>query len=416
MSVGDDSASLRRQYEALPYPARDPAAEKERLITGSPSHWPELVHHLFAGRAPTGRVAILVAGCGTGDALTMLAQQTADAGVDAAITAVDLSRASLDIAAARIKARGLEGRVRFERRSLLEAPEIAAETDGGGFDYIDCCGVLHHLADPAEGFRALARALKPTGGLGLMVYGEFGRTGVYELQAALRELVPDDAEPAARAEAARAILTRLPETNRFRRNRLMTDHLDSDAGLYDLLLHASDRPYRADQLLAEIEDAGLRLASWIDPLRYDPALYLPDGPARTAAAALAPGARAALAESLAGNMRKHIAYAVPDGRTGDTAARPTPDAVPVFRDAATMRTFHAMPDGATHLPITIDGLSLSLPLPKEAAPLIRAIDGRRSLDKIRKNLPDRPDKPAFKRRFEAVFRPLNGFSKLFLRA
>ncbi|MBP5858633.1 class I SAM-dependent methyltransferase [Marivibrio halodurans] len=414
MTQSDDPLdALRRQYEALPYPDRDPAEEARRLVTGSPSHWPEVVHHLFAGRPPGGTLRILVAGCGTGDALTMLAQQTADAGLDVEITALDLSEASIAIARARIEARGLEARVRFMRRSLLEAPEIAAAE--GGFDYIDCCGVLHHLSEPSAGFRALAEALKPRGGLGLMVYGEFGRTGVYEMQEALRALIPGDAAPVDRAAAARAVLDHLPETNRLRCNPLIKDHLDSDAGLFDLLLHSSDRAYRADTLMAEMEGAGLRHVCWIDPLRYDPALYLPEGQARDRAAALPPAGRAALAEALAGNMRKHIAYAVRADRPDDPRARMTPEAVPVFRDAATMRTFHAMPEGAPSLPITIDGLSLHLPLPGEAAPLLRAIDGKRGLEKIRKQLPDRPDKATFKRRFEAVFQPLNGFSKLFLR-
>jgi hypothetical protein len=41
--------SVKRQYEAYPYPARDPRDEKKRLITGSPSHLTELTHWLFGG-------------------------------------------------------------------------------------------------------------------------------------------------------------------------------------------------------------------------------------------------------------------------------------------------------------------------------------------------------------------------------
>ena len=406
------SDKVQAQYEALPYPARDPADEAKRLTTGSPSHWPELVHHLFAGRAPKGPMRILVAGCGTGDALTMLAQQTADAGVAAAITALDLSEASIAIAAARIEARGLADRVRFERRSLLDAPAIAAAD--GPFDYIDCCGVLHHLDDPAAGFRALAESLAPRGGLGLMVYAEFGRSGVYELQESLRRLAPEDLPPAERIAIARRVLARLPETNRFRRNPLLKDHLESDAGLYDLLLHSTDRAYRADALVAEIEGAGLRLASWIDPLRYDPALYLPAEEAARAEG-LGAGARAALAEALAGNLRKHIAYAVRADHPGPTAPTLSPEAVPVWRDPETKSLFHAMPAGAKTLPLTIDGLQLGLPLPEGAAEIVRLIDGKRSLDKIRRQLPDRPDKAAFKARFEGLWGPLNGFSKLFVK-
>ena len=62
----------------------------------------------------------------------------------------------------------------------------------GPFDYIDCCGVLHHLPDPADGLAALLSVLAPGGGLGLMVYAPHGRTGVYMLQDALRLLAPPE--------------------------------------------------------------------------------------------------------------------------------------------------------------------------------------------------------------------------------
>jgi SAM-dependent methyltransferase len=408
-----DASPVRAQYESLPYPARDASDETKRLITGSPSHWPEIRHYLFAGRvAPSRRLKILVAGCGTGDAVTMLAQQTADAGIAADILAIDLSDASLGIAKARIEARGLSARVTFKRASLLDAQAL-----GSPFDYIDCCGVLHHLDDPDAGFRALAGALAPKGGMGLMVYGEFGRTGVYEMQQALREIVPDDGSlsPKERVAQARAIIEALPPTNRFRRNGLVKDHLQSDAGLFDLLLHSTDRAYRADDFLGAVEGAGLKLVSWIDPLRYDPALYLPTATAVDQARGLGTKVTARLAESLAGNMRTHILYATRADAPCPPPPGITPDAIPVFRDAQTMQTFHAMPESARALPITIDGLSLSLPLPAGAAALIRLIDGERSLEKIRKSLPDRPDKAAFKARFEGLWRPLHGFSKLFLR-
>jgi hypothetical protein len=77
---------VHQQYELLPYPARDPREEAQRLIEGSPSHLLELNHYLFAGardfRAP---FRALVAGGGTGDALIMLAQHLKDRAAPAEI-------------------------------------------------------------------------------------------------------------------------------------------------------------------------------------------------------------------------------------------------------------------------------------------------------------------------------------------
>jgi len=134
---------VRDQYEALPYPARDPRDEAKRLIEGSPSHLLEVNHYVFAGRRDFRRpFRALVAGGGTGDATVMLAQHLADRGCPAEIVHLDLSDAAIRLAAARAGARGL-GFVRFVAGSLEDLPGLGL----GRFDYIDCCGVLHHLAD-----------------------------------------------------------------------------------------------------------------------------------------------------------------------------------------------------------------------------------------------------------------------------
>ena len=65
----------------------------------------------------------------------------------------------------------------------------------GGFDYVLCTGGIHHLDAPHVGLRSLAEAVAPRGGLFVMVYGLHGRTGVYDMQAALRSLVPGKAVP-----------------------------------------------------------------------------------------------------------------------------------------------------------------------------------------------------------------------------
>ena len=72
---------LAAQYEAFPYPARDPREEAKRLIVGSPSHLREIDHWIFGSRRPaTTPLRALVAGGGTGDGTIMLAQQMAWAG------------------------------------------------------------------------------------------------------------------------------------------------------------------------------------------------------------------------------------------------------------------------------------------------------------------------------------------------
>src|SRR5499427_5376161 len=250
---------VRAQYEALPYPPRDPRDEAIRLITGTPSHILEINHYLFAGRLNYARpFRALVAGGGTGDACIMLAQQMADRRCPAEVVYLDLSSASRAICEARAKARGLRN-IQFLTGSLLDLPGANV----GQFDYIDCTGVLHHLPDPSAGMQALASVLQPEGGLGVMVYGQYGRTGVYPLQEMLRTLAPPSMATADRIAMAKRLIRFLPTTNLFRRNPYLNDHVTGgDAGLYDLLLHSIDRAYTVPEIGELTGNAGLRVVAF----------------------------------------------------------------------------------------------------------------------------------------------------------
>src|SRR5271167_1644101 len=156
-------ARLAAQYEAFPYPRRDPRDEAKRLIVGSPGHLREIDHWVFGARRPASRpLRALIAGGGSGDATIMLAQQMAQEGREGTVTWLDRSAAALKIAQSRAAARGLRNIV-WEQRSLLDLPDSGL----GPFDYIDCCGVLHHLPSPEAGLQALLSVLAPGGGMGL---------------------------------------------------------------------------------------------------------------------------------------------------------------------------------------------------------------------------------------------------------
>ncbi len=300
-------AQLAAQYEAFPYPKRDPAEEAKRLVIGSPGHLREIDYWVFGAHRPRSRpLDALIAGGGTGDATIMLAQQLARAGRPGTVTWLDRSSSALATARGRAGARGLSN-IAWEQRSLLDLPNSGL----GPFDYVDCCGVLHHLPDPAAGLRALLSVLKPDGGLGLMVYAPHGRTGVYMVQDALRLLAPPEQPPASRLDIARRVMRHLPESAWLRRNTYFGDHIEGgDAGLYDLLLNPRDVAFSVPQLHALLEDAGLRVTCWLEPMRYDPLTWLPDPKLRARMESLDPVARAALAEALCGNMSTHVVYCV----------------------------------------------------------------------------------------------------------
>jgi len=413
MTVSSPVDDVRAQYEALPYPPRDPREEAVRLITGTPSHILEVNHYLFAGRLNFNRpFRALVAGGGTGDACIMLAQQLADRRCPGEVVYLDLSTASREICEARASIRGLRN-ITFHTGSLLDLPAMNI----GQFDYIDCTGVLHHLPDPSAGLAALVSVLQPDGGIGVMLYGQYGRSGVYPLQEMLRSIAPPSMALEDRIAMAKRLIRFLPTTNLFRRNPYLNDHVTGgDAGLYDLLLHSCDQAYTVPELATLASDAGLRIVAFLEPVRYEPATYMSDPVIARQASSLPLVERAAFAERLAGNLRTHIFYA---SRAGfDTVARPEDtSAIPVLRDMDAAKLAGGLQPGAP-LVANLDGFPWRAQLPALAPRIISQFDGRRTVAEIYTSLGAQGGLPQwedFYAQFEDLYVKLNGVNHLLLR-
>ncbi|MFQ5785926.1 MAG: class I SAM-dependent methyltransferase [Alphaproteobacteria bacterium] len=409
--AGDEA--VRAQYDAYPYPERDPADETRRLVVGSPSHLAEVNHYVFAGRLDLARpLRVLVAGGGTGDAAIMLAQQLAWAHSPAEVVYLDVSRAARKLAEARAAARGLAN-IRFVEGSLLDLAALAA----GPYDYIDCCGVLHHLADPGAGLATLADALADDGGIGLMLYGAFGRTGVYHAQAMLRLIAGADARE--NLALARRLCAELPESNWLRRNPFVADHIEGgDAGLYDLLLHTRDRAYTVPELAALVAGAGLAVTGFIEPALYDPANQLSDPELKARVTALPWLERCAFAELLAGSLKRHVFYAVKTARAEEAVARPDgPKAVPVLREADGPAMARKLKRGG-RIRAELEGIKLAYDLPPLAGAILALVDGRRSLGDIHREIarhrPGARDWLAFKAAFDKLYAALNAINVMLI--
>lgn len=359
-------SDVQAQYEAFPYPERDPADEAKRLITGSPSDPRELDHYLFGGRRDWSTpLRALFAGGGTGDGLIQLAQMLKLAKRPYDITYLDLSKASRKIAEARAKARGLSG-ITFKTGSLLDA------ADHGPFDYIDCCGVLHHLPDPLAGFAALRGAIAADGGLGFMVYAPYGRSGVYPLQDAFGTLL-EGLSPPARLDKAKQIFDRLPDGHPFKRNTQVVDHKQSDAGFYDLLLHSQDQAFDVARLIQTLDESDWHLSGLCDGVGYELARFaeVPDG--------MHTHTQMALAEKLNGTIKVHVGYAA--AQQTCKPATYAPDLIPHLRGGAPAQIAKAVAMGKP-LPVSRAGITEKIMLPKGAAPMIAAANGGRDLGTI----------------------------------
>jgi 2-polyprenyl-3-methyl-5-hydroxy-6-metoxy-1,4-benzoquinol methylase len=289
--------TVRDQYEAYPYPPRDPAREREQLRSTLLGQVALVNYVLWGGRRrPDEGFRVLDAGCGTGDNAVFIAEQLRGTGAE--VVGLDLSEASLSVAAARAEARGLD--VRFVRGSITDLPNLGL----GLFDYVVSPGVLHHLPSPEAGLAAIRDVLAPGGGAGIMVYGQYGRTAIYQLQELLRLVAPDSLPAEQRVRIAKDVIGGLKADHwaSLGRNSYAGEiELHGDAGLFDALLHSTDRAYTVPELYGWAQGAGMRLIRHVIPTLYDPSFYAP----RLDCSGLGPVEREATAELLHGRMMKH---------------------------------------------------------------------------------------------------------------
>jgi SAM-dependent methyltransferase len=335
---------------------------------------------LWPKQAPRANRAILVAGCGTSQAAIHALREP-----DARVTAIDISETSLR------HTRGLQQKYGLRN---LDLHRLAIEEVGQlsrTFDQIVCTGVLHHLPDPDIGLRALRDSLAPDGAMQVMVYATYGRAGIYMMQEYCRLLGVGVAERELQDLSAviGALSADHPIAGVARR---ATDFRRPDA-LADALLHPQDRAYTVPQLFAWLERCGLKFGRW-----HEQAPYLPQCgaiarlPHARRLAALPPPLQHAAVELLRGSMTKHSFIAYRDDRR--------PPSQPISFDGDTWRGYVPLrlpwtlcvrdraPPGSVAVLINRAHTCPDLALPIDAAQerVFIAIDGKRSIDNISRDV------------------------------
>lgn len=318
---------VRDQYEAYPYPLRDPQDELIRLLVRGPEFLPQINHFVFGGRQPFGPGSrILVAGGGTGDETVFFAEQLRDRG--GTVAYLDQSEASMAVAKQRVAMRGLTN-VEFHWGRIEEVSREAL----GSFDYIQSIGVLHHIADPAFGLQRLAALLRPEGGMGILLYAPHGRRGNYQLQDLAKLLFAPDQPLPSRVDEMISVVSSLPPDHPFfrgaDRNATIGMIKRDPNELVDMVLHARDRAFTVGEIYDFLGAAGLNLIEFIPfsvyeqqtstyTLFYDPLSYVTEPALVARVAQLSRRKRQEAAELIHGKMDLHCFYA---GRTGGEEAR-----------------------------------------------------------------------------------------------
>jgi tetratricopeptide (TPR) repeat protein/SAM-dependent methyltransferase len=239
--IADDvSRRVQAQYEENPYPrwVGVPAAEPMPFAA-----W--LRHQLPHARLDDVRMpgSMLVAGCGTGQE----AVETAERHPDLRVVAVDLSRSSLAFAQRVSDLRGVTN------VTYAQADIAVLASPGRIFDVVSAVGVLHHLADPLAGWRALLDCLAPGGAMQVGLYSARARREIDEARAfvASRGFAPTQAGIRAARAALRA-------DERFARVTAVRDfHTTSETR--DLLFHVQETSFTLPQVRDAIDGLGVEL-------------------------------------------------------------------------------------------------------------------------------------------------------------
>lgn len=246
---------VSRQYERWQYPA--PIQDLETWVRNNwqwfdPNHAQRI---LWPAKEYEPNLDILVAGCGTNQAAVFAYTNPA-----AKVVAIDISQPSLD------HHHYLKEKHRLSNLELHLLPIEELPTLERDFDLIVSTGVLHHMAEPAEGMKALAQCLRSDGALAVMLYAKYGRAGVELLQAIFRDMGLRQDE--ASVQAVKDAIASLPANHPLQSYLQVAPDLEFDAGLVDTFLHGRDRAYTVEECLDLVASAGLVFQDWFFKAPY----------------------------------------------------------------------------------------------------------------------------------------------------
>jgi len=177
---------------------------------------------------------------------------------------IDLSNSSINICKERI------GKYNLDNIELIEMSLLDLDPNTHGkFDLIISIGVLHHLENPVDGLNILKNLLEDDGFMSIMVYGKYGRTGIYQMQDLMKKINYNINDYPNKINNFKNIYKQLPQNNWFKKGEhLISDYNESDEGIVDSILHCQDRCYSIPELFNWINKCDLNIIEFSPDTRF----------------------------------------------------------------------------------------------------------------------------------------------------
>jgi tetratricopeptide (TPR) repeat protein/protein-L-isoaspartate O-methyltransferase len=249
------SRQVQQQYEENPYPRWAKSQPPGPSLPFDQYLRRKLPAAVFRSLGKP-QIELLIAGCGTGQHAIETAQRFSGANV----LAVDLSRTSLAYAERKTRELG-RGNIAYGQADILKLGAL-----GRTFDVIESSGVLHHLAEPFVGWRALLPLLRPGGFMTIGLYSELARAEIVAARAFIAERgYGATAEDIRKCRQELLDQQLLGDAKRFARIVESADFF-STSGCRDLLFHVQEHRLTIPQIAAFLADNDLAFIGFdLDP-------------------------------------------------------------------------------------------------------------------------------------------------------
>ncbi len=245
------SINVKAQYEQNPYPRWIYTEfSKENKIHYLNVINSEIKPNIVNSSYDSNPLQVLIAGCGTGKQIIKAQRYS-----NAQVTAIDISASSLCYSKRKISDYGINN-VSLIQMDILDLPKLNKK-----FDVIECCGVLHHMEDPARALETLTNTLVDSGYLKLGLYSTVARQFIKDIRSTLPINLSN-----LNSEQLRSIRNELISENNYIYKKIyrVLDFF-SISSFRDLLLHVHEKTYTLPQINELLHNNSLHFLGFYIP-------------------------------------------------------------------------------------------------------------------------------------------------------